>query len=366
MMSGDLKTSSSTTYEVDGRWDGPGGPILVEVKKTSSVRDVRDAFLELAYLVRDEAPQSKAVCVIIETRLSYARLMDELGRFRAVMHPSIKDRVHFLVDKGDRKRNIVAFSGSMEDAPSEFYPWLGDLVASERQHGHHTPLPPRQIVVAALAQLRLWNHPPVTIKHLQETCQVSYPTVALVLKDLADKGWLEDSDERGVRLRHLTTGEWVELARGHARRRQVHLFTDPTGQSSPDQLMKRLARLQATDKLPRSVRIGGVMGASRHFPELDITAAPRLDLSVETDPAQVVAMLDAGLRPKTKPDQGVAVAVHVTHDPWVITDMGSDAQGQWAGELECLSDLLEMGFTREATEMAHHMALTNKEGRSTP
>lgn len=361
MMSGYLKTSAS--HEVDGRWEGPNGTILVEVKRTNSMRDVRNALLALAYLVHREPPTSKAVCVLIDSRLSDGRLQDELHQLREVVHPVIADRIHFLVDKSAASRNVIAFSGSLENASSDFYTWLEELVATERLRGHAPQLPPRQIVVAALAQLRLWNQPPVTVKQLQQTCGVSYPTVATVLKDLAEKGWLEVSGERGVRLRHLTFGEWMELARDHAKQRKVHLFTDPTGQNSPDRMVKRLARLQGANKLPRSVRIGGVLGASKHFPELDITAAPRLDLSVEANPARVAEMLDAGLRTKSRPEQRVALAVHVTRDPWVIAD--AEAKGQWAGELECLSDLIEMGFTREASEMAHHMELTNKEGRPT-
>lgn len=346
----------------DGRWTGHSGQILVEVKKTNSVRDVRGAFLALAYLIEQEPPENQAVCVLVDTRLSLGRLHEELTHFRQVIHPAIANRIHFLVGA----RHGVVPKGSMPDAPVEFYGWLADLIAHERQNGQPPQLPPRQIVVAALVQLRLWNEPPVTLKRLQETCQVSYPTVAAVLKELADKGWLEDSDERGVRLRHLTTGEWMTLAREHARQRKVHLFTDPTGQSSPEQMAKRLARLQGADKLANSVRIGGVMGASRHFPALDITAAPRLDLSVDGDPAQIAALLDAGLRPRTKPEQRIALAVHVTRDPWATADLGSKVRGPWASELECLTDLVEMDYTREASEMAHHLALTNSEGMPTP
>lgn len=357
-MSRDINTA--VPDELDSRWASPTGDILAKVKRTNSVRDVRDALVALAYLVRREPPSSKAVCVLVGSRLSYGRLQDELHQLREVIHPAIAERIHFLVDKGDPGRNAAAFSGSLEDAPSEFYPWLDELVAAERPRGHRPQLPPRQMVVAVLAQLRLGNQPPVTVKHLQETCGVSYPTVAAVLKDLAERGWLEESGERGVRLRHLTVGEWMELARDHAKQRRVHLFTDPTGQNLPEQMVKRLARLQSANKLPRSVRIGGVLGASRHFPELDITAAPRLDLSVDADPVQVAEMLDAGLRPKTRPEQRIALAVHVTRDPGLITGAGSEAQGQWAGEIECLADLIEMGFTREASELAHHMELTNK------
>jgi hypothetical protein len=355
--------SNTADDEADGRWEGRAGTILVEVKRTNSMRDVRGALVALAYLLQGEPSTSRAVCVLVDSRLSHGRLQEELHRLRGVLRPKIAERIHFLVDKGAPRHDVVAFSGSLEDVSNDFYTWLEELVATERLRGHTPQLPPRQIVVAALAQLRLWNQAPVTVKHLQETCGVSYPTVAIVLEELTNKGWLENSGERGVRLRHLTIGEWMELARDHARQRKVHLFADPTGQSSPEQMVKRLARLQSARKLPRSVRIGGVLGASRHFPELDITAAPRLDLSVDADPVHVAEILDAGLRPRTRAEQRIALAVHVTRDPRVITDAGSTTQGHWAGELECLADLIEMGFTREASEMARHIELTNKKGR---
>ncbi len=348
------------TLDADGRWEGPTGQIVVEVKKTNSVRDVRGAFLALAYLIMGEPSGTSAVCVIVETRLSSARLQNELARFRQVIHPDIAGRIHFLVEQRQAQNSATAFGGSLDDAPDAFYDWLTDLVASERLNGHVPPLPARQTVIAALARLRLRNDPPVTVKYLQQACQVSYPTVAAVLKELAGIGWLEDSPARGVRLRPLTTGEWMDLARDHARQRGVYLFTDPTGHGSPEQMAKRLAQLQRVHKLPQSVRIGGVMGAARHFPALDITAPPRLDLSVNGDAAQVAALLDAGLSPKTRPEQRVALAMHVTRDPWVITDRRPQPQEPWASELECLSDLVEMGFMTEASEMAQHMALAVK------
>jgi len=360
MKSRDLETAVQD--DADARWQGSGGAVLVEFKKTHSMRDVRHALLTLAYLIRREPPSTTAVCVLVDSRLSDNRLRDELQQLRQVIHPEIASRVHYLVDKGDAGRNIVAFSGSLTDAPADFYPWLEAQVAAERVRGQGPQLPPRQGVIAALAQLRLRNLAPVTIKHLQEVCDVSYPTVAAVLKELTQKGWLEDTGERGVRLRPLTVGEWMELAQDHARLRKAQLFIDPTGQSEPEQMTRRLARLQASKKLPRSVRVGGVLGATGHFPELDITAAPRLDISVDAEPARVVALLDAGLQPKTRPEQRVALAVHVTHEP-LGDEQRPGSEPRLASELECLADLIEMGYTREASEMARHMESISKARR---
>jgi len=365
-MNNALQKPKALDTKADGCWKGPNGHIHVEVKKTNSVRDVRGALLTLAYLIGREPSKNQAVCVVVETRLSSGRLEEELVRFRQVIHPAIANRIHLLLGKGEAQgHHVNAFSGSMEGAPAGFYDWLEELVAKERQDVYAHQLPPRQIVVAALAQLRLWNASPVTVKYLQETCRVSYPTVAAVLRELADQGWLEDSGERGVRLRYLTSGEWMELAREHARQRKVLFFTDPTGQNTPEQMVKRLARLQQTDKLPQTVRIGGVIGAAQHFPELDITAPPRLDLCVDRDPSRIATILDAGLLRKAKPDQRVALAVNVTSVPLDTSRRESKSQGPWASELDCLADLVEMGYSREASEMARHIALTNK-GKSAP
>jgi hypothetical protein len=354
---------------VDGRWEGPSGPILIEVKRTSSVRDLRGALVALAYLVERDASICAAVCVVVESRLSDARLSEELGRFRSVLRPEIGARVHLLADPGAagaQGEGRAAVDGSIAELPDAFHAWLEQLLTTERQRGRSPSLPPRQGVVAALAQLQLRKQPAVTVKRLQELVGASYPTVAAALKDLADKGWLEESPERGVRLRPLTAREWMDLARDHARLRTLRVFNDPTGLASPEQMLRRLDRLKESGTLPAGVRIGGVLGAARHFPDLDITAAPRLDLSTEADAALLARLIDAGLQPKTRPEQRVALAVHASREPWVgaesgrtageRTDDGPQPPERMAGELECLADLIEMGFTREAGEMAEHLA----------
>lgn len=346
--------------QIDGRWEGPDGHILVEVKKTNSARDVRDALLELAYHLKDEPSPNIAVCVIVDTRLSYKRLNAELERFREVIHPGIANRVHFLLFIDEVQQiSSTEIKGSME-VPGAFSIWLDRLVANEQQKGATAQVPSRQIVVSALAQLRLWNASPVTVKYLQEICRTSYPTVATVLKELTDKGWLEETEERGVRLRRLSSGEWMELAREHAGRRKVHLFTDPTGHTSPSQMMRRLTQLRNTNTLPQSVRIGGVVGATQYFPELDITAPARLDLCVASDPKSVARMLDAGLLRKTMAGQSIALAVHETPALWESTEWASKVEEPWADVLDCLADLVEMGYVREANEWAQDIERRSK------
>lgn len=352
-----MTSRNLSAYKPDDVWEAPDGTCTtVEVLKTSSMRDVRDALLSLAYLLYGQPERNSAVCVVVESRLTVQTLADELERFRAVVSPDISSRVHFLVR---RKAGVPRFAGSLDLCASavDFTSWLAATVEREAAGSFTLQLPARQVVIAALAHFRVSNEPPVTIKKLQDVCRVSYPTVAAVIRKLEERGWLEAADERGVRLRPLADDEWMELAQDHARLRKTYEFTDPTGTSSPEQLVKRLARLQKDAKLPRSVRVGGVIGASRHFPDLDITAPLRLDLSIETDPSNVAAMLDAALQPKRKPEEKVAVALHVTRDDLFFRS--NNIEADWASELECLADLVEIGYTREAREMAMHLEQAN-------
>lgn len=323
------------------------------------MRDVRAAFLHLAYAMKDEPLRSQAVCVITETKLSFLRLREELKQFREVMHPEIARRIHFLIDQGGHLVGSNRFIGSLNDAPMEFLDWLQILIAQEYRHNYPHKLPAKQTVLAALVQLRLDNEPPVTLKYLQDLCKVSYPTVAATLKSLSINGLLLGDGDQGVSLRHLTMAEWMDLARDHAKARKSFSFVDPTGFNSPEQLANRLSKLRDAGRIKSDVRVGGVMGGAHHFKQLDITAASRLDLSVDADPTQIAALLDAGLKPKTKSEQKAVLVIHVSS----FSRLGPDeSPTPWANELECIADLIEMGYVGEATEMAQHVEVTNKQG----
>lgn len=342
--------------EIDGRWHGPDSNILVEVKKTSSTRDVRSAFLELAYALSSEPEQDTAVLVLVQTRLSLARLREELELFRRVAHPALAARINYLVVCGTSAQQRPKVTGSLELISEGFQIWLHDLVDREEMHGARSvpPMSSRHIVMTSLARLRLHNVGPVTIKSIQVFCGVSYPTVAALLSELRATDRLESEGSRGVSLRALSVHELMELGREHSKQRQSVLFTDPTGFGSPERLRKQLERLQKLGKLPSSILVGGVQGAAWYYPELDITSAPRLDLSASGSATQIARILDAGLEIRSQAHQRVVLAVHVAFEPkWgKIADL-SDLP--CANEIDCLADLIDMGYVREATEFASHI-----------
>lgn len=340
------------------RWAGPDGEILVEVKSTNSVRDVRDALLTLAYALRGEAATTRAVCVLTGSKLSGSRLADELRMFRAIVRPSVAPRVHVLQSAPEG-----AFVGSFQPAP-QFSRWLHRVLGSEIPADRSPRRGQRQAVVATLVQHLLWGTGPVTLKWLQDICKVSYPTVAAALNELDALGALERSSGRGVSLRPLMIAQWMEIARGHAAKRKAVGFVDPTGLAVPAALARRLWRLQQQGKISGSVRVGGVLGASHHFAELDITAAPRLDLSFDGPAVDLVQKLDAALVAQADPRQRPVLVVHQTLAPWLLGS-DRDERRRWAPELDCLADLIEQGLTREAAEMARDLtgAAKRRQGR---
>lgn len=361
-MSRNLNSNTSVT-DIDGRWHGPDRDVLVEVKKTSSSRDVRSAFLELAYALSSEPERNEAVLTLVKTRLSTARLSEELEQFRRVVHPALASRINYLIFSSTTAVHQPKMRGSLKPDSEGFQIWLQELVEREEMHGASagSSMSQRHIIMTSLARLRLHNVGPVTIKALQDFCGVSYPTVAALLRELRGAERLESEGSRGVAVRPLSVDELMELGREHSKQRQSLLFTDPTGFGSPERLLKQLERLQKLDKLPSSIVVGGVHGASWYFPELDITSAPRLDLSVSGSALDIAKTLDAGLEIRSQAQQRVVLAVHVTFEPkWgTIADLSDLPR---ANEIVCLADLIDLGYVREATEFASHIQLNQLPG----
>ena len=117
--------------EIDGRWHGPDSDVLVEVKKTSSTRDVRSAFLALAYALSSEPEHAIALLVMVQTRLSLARLREELELFRRVAHPALAARINYLVVSSTSAQQRPKVKGSLELISEDFQIWLHDLVDRE-------------------------------------------------------------------------------------------------------------------------------------------------------------------------------------------------------------------------------------------
>lgn len=84
----------SRNFTDDGRisldWHNPTGPdVLVDIRRTSTARDVREALVALAYAVGTAVRPATGLCVIVDSRLTSDRLRAELDRFRTIVRPDI-------------------------------------------------------------------------------------------------------------------------------------------------------------------------------------------------------------------------------------------------------------------------------------
>lgn len=142
-----------------------------------------------------------------------------------------------------------------------------------------------------------------------------------------------------------------KLADEHAAARKSVHFVDPTGNARmPSAMADRLLSLRSKPGAGK-VAISGVLGALRYFPDLNITAAPRLDLSVYDGDQRFVAKLDAGLLRTNGHNRKPALVLHLQRDcrpPEIV-----QKEPELAARLDCLADLEDMGLQAEAEEFAY-------------
>jgi hypothetical protein len=292
---------------VSMHWSNPAGPdVLVEIRRTHTARDVREGLLALAYAVQLTSHPSAGVCVIIDSRLSSKRLANELDRFRSIARPEIAQRI-FLV-RAETQR-VFYVDGELPEHSDAFMRALQTAIHEETVTVAASRVT-RQQVKAVLVERSLGGLPPVTLAELR-------------------------------------------LAEEHALARRLVRYVDPTGEGRmPSALANRLQSLSQKGVVGR-VAISGVLGATRYFPNLDITAAPRLDVSVYDGDVRFVSKLDAGLVVADDPKRKALVVLHLQRDcrPDELRAQAPDL----GARLDCLADLEQMGLQAEAREFAHQL-----------
>ena len=177
----------------------------------------------------------------------------------------------------------------------------------------------------------------------------SVPTVTAAFRSLRQDGVVAPRGASFVLSDELPWQTVIRLAQEHAKERRVIRFTDPNGLArSPMEMARRLDGLHGRGEAAE-VSFGGVLGAERLYPELDITAPPRLDLCLYNSDTSFVRQLDAGLLETSDPDDKAVLVLHMTRDPTRGPNK-SHALVAVASPFDCLADLLEIGLEAEAKD----------------
>lgn len=390
-MNSDALPSDERASAGMGRFEGPEGTLFVAVVRSSNLRDLRSALVGSAYALDeadsadppgDPAPRSPAhaLCVVIESRLTQNRIDDEIAQFRAVLTNRLAERVHATA-VSERQQPLSKLPPVAP--PSAVMAFVHNLIRSESAaNGARTRITRQAIKALMLEQFArgrgFTELNPRSVLDLQRASGASYPTVAKVLAELSSTASL--SRDGRIGLSRPSAEMWQKTAEAYAGERRTKRYVDPTGNARPPHRM--LARLnqireqrvqRGEQDLAEDISVGGVLGATMHYADLDVTAAPRLDLCLHGGDDSFVRELDAGLKESDDPHARPVLVLHTTWD--MRREQPGNPQHRARARLyaphhgaaigpasivDCYADLLEMEYGAEARDFA--VAIAKRSG----
>lgn len=322
------------------RLKGAEGDILLEIKRTSAAVELRGVLLSLAYRLDAEPPHTVAVCMLKETRLTSERVQDEISLFRANVHPDLAGRV-YLVSLKDGE-----VQGELPPMDAPLLPMI--LESALREAASPPTRVTQQVVKTAALQRWLSSRGRLGVADMQRATGASMPTVIAAFRAMQRDGLVYAQDTGYNLVDELSWDSVRRIVEAHAAERRVIRFMDPSGHArDPLSMAERLRKMQSRGA-SLSVALGGVIGAQQYDADLNITAAPRLDLCVYDGDASFVGRIDAGLLETTNLMDKAVLVLHLTRDP----RRGARHPGELrpASEIDCLADLLEIGLQAEALD----------------
>ncbi|MEZ5647106.1 MAG: hypothetical protein R3E99_18465 [Burkholderiaceae bacterium] len=346
---------ADTNTAYGGRWVGPDGDFLVEVKRTNNARDVRGALLALAYALENEPVNAQAMLVLTESKLSTVRLREELKQFRHIVKEGIGRKIHLVAYSED----IDRMKGALPQSSDDLAVFIHDLVLHDMvTHGGRVS---RVFVQSLVVDRWLQGRPMTSSLDVQGESKASKPTVIAALEHLRKLDVIAGPfGDFAVQL--PSWDAWQSLALDLKSERKAVHFEDPSGLARrPSALLNRLLKVMNRDGRPHDVALSGVMAAFHFHEHLNITAAPRLDLSVYDGNTRFVRKLDAGLVKTENRRMHAPLVLHLGRR--IRTSSASQTPGlNLASPLECLADLLDIGLMAEAYDFAQHLNKTIARG----
>lgn len=335
----------SSTFQ----WDWPqaeaGASMTVQVTQgVRTARDLRSLLMDAAYSLKADDEQT-ALCLLFKSGFSSRGLRQELTQFQSVVKKDLGRRiqVHALKSPADLR---LALPPGM-DAPV-----VEALQARVAQALAGKPKTSTQEAVVGQLLHRWINQlPAVTVAELTALSGASIPTVYAALTTLKGSS-LQRNEERGLSLAGFSVSAWQQWL-SKSSQGPVAKFVDRSGAPrSPQKLARQLAKLGRSD-----VAIGGVLGAMHHFPGLDITAAPYLDLVVHGTPhtdLSFVEQLDPGLERDDSKDAPGHVIVHYVNRPHSLFKTKEGVV--WADVLDCLVNLWDAQLLHQVEDLIRNIA----------
>lgn len=331
---------------IDARLKGPYGELLLKIKRSSGAVELRGELLSLALALRDEPRSTAAVCLLRDTRLSAGRLQDEIHRFQQVIDPMLGERIFLVWVDG---RRILGHLPPMDDWTYEQL-----LAASARPPSAKMTRVTQQAVKTAALTAWFTVKGRLGVAWMSRATGASMPTAIAAFRAMQEEGLVYSVGSSWSLADDVSWDSARMVVAAHAAERRQIRFRDPTGHArSPQEMAERIRRLQRDGVTPE-VDIGGVLGAQAHYPDLDITGAPRLDLSVYDADISFVRKIDAGLVEAKESNAKAVLVLHLGRDP--RRGLQETQAPGIASVVDCLADLIEIGLLAEAQDLWHEKA----------
>lgn len=348
-----MKRTTGTRDGLPLKPDAIMGTVMVEVKnRLSAVRTLRDGLAQLAMMLADQ-PVKRGYLLLIDPLLSLDGLADETRGFKGAMRPEIAKRLKLVVVK---ESGIVQQASDFLDEDLEL---LRRCIEESAVSGSALPVADKQEEVF-LVILHQWitGQGPMESRWLEDTVGCNYRTVSATIDRLGPA--IRRHSDRRVSLRYFPEQDWRRLLVVAHKVRSTLYYADESDQPrSPESLVRRLGQLDRKD-----ITVGGVIGAKRYYPDLDIVGVPRLDLCIHAPGSRVdldfVKQLDPALAPTRDPHRPARLAIHFVRRKDPLFDREKDGS-VWPDPVECLVELFNARLDQQAVSFQEFLSARGRD-----
>jgi hypothetical protein len=339
----------SFTVEVAG---SKGQPLTIDVSVgMRTARDLRSLMLDAAYALKGNS--GTFLALLFKCGLTPDRLAKELSEFNGVVQPEFADRVQVKAISHPKELGAALHGVVKEDLQQE----LQNRIIEASTGGSPTSSS-REVVLFLILRRWLLGLGPIKTAELAAQSGASAPTVSAAIKTVPEQDVVRTRD-RKIALKRFSNDSWQKWLSKSAEVPTVRYVDRSGSPRSPEKLVKKLLALGRND-----VAVGGVLGATHHYPAIDITGAPRLDILIHgTHHADLsfIEQLDPGLERDDSPEGHALVVVHFTNRCESYFEVQNGLV--WADALDCLVHLWKAGLTHQVEDLITHLTRQAKQSQ---
>lgn len=310
----------------------------------SSVQSARDLRAEiLALATKLEGNSGEAQLVIEEPSLSPATVQKEWDAAVQVFKPSIRDRVHLVMDPPTKAARLLSTSRDQ------------GIIPLERPNYRYEVL--RQLVGASLE-----GRMPHTTRTLAESIGASLPTVRAASAAFQQAGLCRRWGAHHVLDAKNLSAEYIAQLQALPQMLRFR-FAQGTYPRPPAELVSRAMLLMGAKRPPEwtPFALSGTPVALASVPKVDLLGTPRLDLAAyvpreasSIDVREALRKLDSGLELEPNPLAAAPVVVTLIR----AKSRGDQLMGdpvRWAAPADVFLSLLDLGLAEQAHQYADEL-----------